>query len=81
MVNLIEKKLNIANVLKIISERSNYTIEIVQPPILEYGNTFISSDLTIIYKVKVDLSKTIYENTKWGKVIGLFASKIFKVNW
>ena len=77
--SIIEKKLNIANVPQIILEKSNYTIEIIQPPILKYGNTFISSELTITYKLKVDLSKTIYENSKWGRLVGLFASKFLKL--
>ena len=76
---LIEKKLNVANVPDLIFNRSNNTIQVIEPPLLNYGSTFISSTLTISYKLKVNLSKTIYENNKWGTFFGYLTSKFLKM--
>lgn len=76
---LIEKKLIATNVPNLIFNRSNYTIKIIEPPLLNYGSTFISSILTISYKLQVDLSKTIYENNKWGTFFGYLTSKFLKL--
>ena len=56
---LIEKKLKATNVPDLIFNRSNNTIKVIEPPLLNYGSTFISSTLTISYKLQVDLSRKI----------------------
>ena len=77
--SLIEKKLNEVDVPNLILSRSNYSIKVVEPPTLTYGNTFISSTLTINYKLKVDLLKTIHENNKFGNIIGYLALKLLNL--
>jgi len=76
---LIEKKLKVANVPDLIFNKSNNTIQVIEPPFLSYGSTFISSTLTISYKLQVDLSKTLYENNRWGSLFGYITSKLLKL--